>query len=63
MHHEDLCMSESNAELKEELQSIAEGLRRISPDCVRVLSTHEAEDLVQAMRVRVDHALALLERV
>ncbi len=55
-------MSETNAQLKEELQSIAHGLRRISPDCVRVLSTHEAEEVVQDLRARVDRALVLLEQ-
>lgn len=55
-------MSEVNTQLQQELQMIAQGLRRISPDCVRVLSTHESEDLVQELRARVDRALALLDR-
>ena len=62
MNHEDCRMSESNAQLKEELQSIAHGLWRISPDCVRVLSTHEAEEVVQELRARVDRVLAQFEQ-
>jgi hypothetical protein len=62
MNHEDCRMSESNVQLKEELQSIAHGLWRISPDCVRVLSTHEAEEVVQELRARVDRVLAQFEQ-
>lgn len=53
-------MSDANTQLQEELQLIARGLRRISPDCVRVLSTHEAEEVVQELRGRVDRAIAML---
>lgn len=55
-------MSDSKAQLQEELAAIAHGLMRISPDCVRVLSTHESEDLVQELRQRVDRAIVLLEQ-
>ncbi len=54
-------MNDRQRQLKEELEAIDHGLFRISPDCIRALSTHEADELVTELRARVEKAAKLLD--
>ena len=56
-------MSDSNSTLKTELEAIKYGLFLMSAkDRVRALSTHETDDLIEAMRQNVETALKLADK-
>ena len=56
-------MSDSNNTLKTELETIKHGLFLMSAiDRVRALSTHETDDLIEAMRKNVETAIKLAEK-
>jgi len=56
-------MSDLNNELKTELEAIKHGLFLMSAtDRVRALSTHETDDLIEAMRKNVETALKLADK-
>ncbi|WP_167855976.1 hypothetical protein [Natronospirillum operosum] len=54
-------MSDAKQQIKEELDAIGHGLFMLSPDCIRALSTHEADDLIAELRARVEKASKLLD--
>ncbi|MCH8550689.1 MAG: hypothetical protein LAT62_02055 [Natronospirillum sp.] len=55
-------MNDQQRQLKEELEAIGHGLFMISPDCIRALSTHEEEELIEQLRARVEKAIKLLDK-
>jgi len=56
-------MSDSNNTLKTQLDAIKYGLFLMSAnDRVRALSTHETDDLIEAMRQNVETAINLADK-